>query len=85
MGQIVNWPTGVTASIHYKVCDDGIYTLLGETMDVVKAIEGYVPGIMCPEENGYGDYVIMSIAADGLIQGWKCNDRLLSDLTDSEE
>lgn len=38
--------------------------------NVVKAIEGYVPSIMCPEGDGFGDYVIMEIAEDGSIANW---------------
>lgn len=70
-GKIEGWPEGTTASIHYKVCDDGDYELLDADRNVVKAIEGYVPGMMCPEDNGYGDYVIMEIAADGTIAKWE--------------
>jgi len=70
-GVIVNWTQGVTAFVHYKVCDAGVYSLLDESKDVVKTIDGcYVPEVMCPSESGYGDYVIMNIDADGLIDGW---------------
>lgn len=77
-GRIENWPQGTTASIHYKVCDDGDYELLDAERNVVKSIEGYVPGLMCPEGDGYGDYVIMEIAEDGTIGKWK------ADLSDFE-
>jgi len=70
-GIIENWPKGTTASVHYKVCDDGSYYLLDAESNVVKAIDGYVPGIMCPEGDGYGDYVIMEIDGDGKIANWK--------------
>lgn len=70
-GIIEDWPIGTTASVHYKVCDDGKYELLDIAKVTVKTIEGYVPSIMCPKENGYGDYVIMDIDADGRIAGWK--------------
>ena len=39
--------------------------------NVVKSIDGYVPGIMCPEGDGFGDYVIMEIASDGTIAKWQ--------------
>ena len=70
-GQIEGWPEGTTASLHFKVCDDGDYELLDENRAVVKAIDGYVPDIMCPGGAGYGDYVIMTIGADGVIAGWR--------------
>lgn len=70
-GTIENWPTGTTASIHYKVCDDGDYELLDADRNVVASIDGYVPSVMCPEGEGYGDYVIMEIDGNGKIANWK--------------
>ncbi len=70
-GIIENWPKGTTASVHYKCCDDGDYELLDAERNVVKAIKGYVPSIMCPEDCGYGDYVIMEIDGDGKIANWQ--------------
>jgi hypothetical protein len=74
-GIIEDWPKGITASLHYKVCDDGIYTLLGPreagTMDIINVYNGYVPSILCPEESGHGDYIIMEIDGEGRIKGWK--------------
>jgi hypothetical protein len=72
-GIIENWPNGTTASIHYKCCDDGDYELLDADRNVVKAIEGYVPSLMCPEGNGYGDYVIMEIDGEGRIAKWRAD------------
>ena len=70
-GIIVNWEQGKTADIHYKICDAGTYTLFNATQEQVTSIDGYVPDIMCPEGDGYGDYIIMKIDADGKIQNWK--------------
>lgn len=78
-GKIEGWPDGTIAGIHYKVCDDGDYELLDAERNIVKAIEGYVPSIMCPEGEGFGDYVIMNIAADGTIAKW------VVDLSDFEK
>lgn len=77
-GKIEGWPEGTTADLHYKVCDAGVYTLLDENRETVKQIDGYVPSIMCPEGNGYGDYVIMKIGGDGKIANW------VPDLSDFE-
>ena len=69
-GKIEGWPEGTTARLHYKVCDDGDYALLDADRNVVKAIDGYVPDIMCP--NGAdGDYVVMSIDPNGVIANWR--------------
>lgn len=70
-GKIVDWPEGTTASVHYKVCDAGRYSLLDENMQELVSIDGYVPPIMWPKEHGYGDYVIMDIGADGKIANWR--------------
>lgn len=72
-GRILNWKQGVEASIHYKVCDAGEYMLLDAAKEVVKRIADYVPAIMSPKDSGYGDYVIMDVNADGVIQNWKPN------------
>lgn len=70
-GKILNWEDGKTAEIHYKVCDEGVYRLVDEKGNVVKEKEGYVPSIMYPEGDGFGDYVIMKVNCDGTICNWK--------------
>lgn len=70
-GRVVDWPEGVTASTHYKVCDDGRYVLLDGDMNKVVEIDGYVPTMLSPGGNGYGDYVIMTIGPDGRIENWR--------------
>lgn len=70
-GKIENWRQGVAAEIHYKVCDDGEYALIDEAKECVKTVDGYVPSMLSPKDNGYGDYVIMDVDAEGLIQKWK--------------
>ena len=71
-GRIVNWPKGTTASVHYKVCDAGSYYLEDNNGVTALSIEGdYVPKMMCPKENGYGDYIIMDIDENGVIANWK--------------
>jgi hypothetical protein len=70
-GIIRNWKKGVTADIHYKVCDAGVYELIDADGEIIVQREGYVPEIMSPEENGYGDYIIMKVNADGQICNWQ--------------
>lgn len=81
-GKIINWVNRTTADIHYKVCDDGTYVILDEDKMIIKEIDGYVPRIMCPEEPGYGDYVIMKVDEDGLIANWN---PILTDFQDKED
>jgi len=71
---IANWKQGVTADIHYKVCDDGTYKLLDADGNEVVSIDGYVPDIMCPIGEGFGDYIIMKVDENGQIGSWKVGD-----------
>lgn len=69
-GQIQNWVHGTVAHIHYKVCDDGKYSLVDENGQTIKIIEGYVPAIMRPNSEGCGDCIMMDIDENGFIQHW---------------
>lgn len=70
-GIITNWEKGKTASIHYKVCDDGTYTLKDDKGNVIEDRNGYVPNIMRPADEGYGDYIIMNVDENGVIENWE--------------
>jgi len=76
-GQIINWPNGTTASIHYKSCDDNIFSLLDEDNNVITQRDGYVIDLMSPKEEGFGDYVIMDINENGIITNWKCTEKMI--------
>ena len=68
-GKIINWMTGVIASIHFKICDDGCYYLVDANNNIIaEIVDDYVPRILCPKENGYGDYIIMDIDENGFIK-----------------
>lgn len=71
-GEIPDWPQGLTANIHYKVCDDGEYWLLDEhRARIAKWKDYYVPNkILCVGDNGFGDYIIFKVGADGKILNW---------------
>ena len=69
-GMVVGWPGGISANIHYEVCDDGEYVLLDEDLNDIIKLEGYVPSIMRPEVFGYEDYIIMNIDKLGFINKW---------------
>ena len=70
-GRIRDWPSGVQADVHYKVCDAGVYTLLDAEGNTLATRSGYVPDLMSPGGEGYGDYIIMKIGQDGLIAKWR--------------
>ena len=70
-GKIVHWTQGVRATTHYKVCDNGTYKLLDSNMELIKKIRDYVPKMLSPKAEGWGDYIIMDIDPDGQINDWK--------------
>jgi hypothetical protein len=72
-GMIEGWPEGTTADVHYKVCDEGRYTLLDAARNAVNIRDGYVPPILSPGGDGYGDYIIMKIDGAGRIENWRIN------------
>lgn len=70
-GQILNWPEGTTMETYYKVCDDGSYSILDAGFsEIEKFKEIYVPSVLYPKANGYGDYVILYIDEKGFIMDW---------------
>lgn len=68
-GKIVGWPQGTTARIHYKVCDDFECNYYKDGKYVCNN-DGhyYVPDFMCPDDDGYGDYIICRVDEDGAIK-----------------
>lgn len=68
-GVVMDWPSGMEAEICYRVCDMGRYWLQdGDGNDIAKYAGSYVPDkFLCHGEQGYGDYIIMDIEADGTI------------------
>lgn len=81
-GKVVDWPQGVIADIHYKVCDQGRYLLLDADLNVLAEKDGYVPDILSPGGSGYGDYIIMKIDGTGQIENWRVD---LDDFTRNDE
>lgn len=71
-GKIAGWPFGTTLSVHFRVCDQGSYALYDASNRLLAEIrDGYVPDCMCPNGNGYGDYIIMEVNESGYIKDWK--------------
>lgn len=84
-GIIINWVDGKTVSVYCKVRDEGTYTLRDAEMNVILEKDGYVPDCLCPKENGYGDYVLMDIRADGSIEDWEPNFERFTEQQDDDE
>lgn len=70
-GKIINWEAGKAADIHYKVCDDGKYILLDENEAELKSYEGYVISDLAIGESGFGDYIILKVDENGIIENWR--------------
>ena len=82
-GKILNWEEGKEADIHFKVCDQCSWSILGNEGEEVVSVENkYVPSSLSPKENGYGDYIIMEIDKYGQIKNWKVE---LSDFQPDED
>lgn len=71
-GQIINWKKGITAFIHYKVCDECAYNIVNEDETILHSVEwGYVPKWLAPaDDTPCGDYIIMRIDENGYIEDW---------------
>ena len=67
-GIISGWPKGEARSMHVKVCDAGIYSLLDCDLNEVAKFSGYVPHGVVP--GSYGDYIQLTIDEDGRITNW---------------
>ena len=73
-GKVIGWPEGMTATIRYRVCCDGMYWL--GTRENPKLFQygkpgdwSYVPDdFLCHGDTGYGDYIILNVDGNGQIQ-----------------
>lgn len=73
-GEVVDWPKGMTASFHFKVCDAGDYYLLDSDKNVIASIlNNYVPDGLCHGDRGYGDYIIFDVDENGEILKYRKN------------
>lgn len=77
-GEIINWKQGVTAFVHYKSCDENYIRFSDDDDNTVQIYSGYVPKLLDPTNDGYGDYVIMHIDENGFIEDFTCD---LSDVS----
>ena len=84
--KIIDWPKGVEANIHYKVCDDGTYYLLDENKEILAEKNCYVPDILSYIERGFGDYIIMLINGNGELEHFPKDNKniLIQKLIDTE-
>ena len=83
-GRITNWEKGTTAKVYYKVCDDGEYTIVDSEDKIIKCIHSYVPSIFAIDDDGFGDYVYMTINEEGFIENWSCTSDDINDMIKSD-
>jgi hypothetical protein len=84
-GVITNWEQGKKADIHYKICDDGNYYLLSESDEIIAEKDGYVPDCLAIDDSGYGDYIILKVDENGLINNWKFGTFDVQDIIGEED
>lgn len=84
-GQITNWQQGKVAKVHYKVCDAGTYILKDDNGVQVLSVDGYVPSCLSPNDSGYGDYIILEIDENGLIDNFLCDESTIEEDFVSED
>lgn len=75
-GFIVDWPAGVKAKVHYKICDDGTYSLLNKDMEEIVKVNSYVPYCLGEE----GDYIVLAIEPNGHIENFHFNEDDVQDI-----
>lgn len=75
-GYIVAWPKGITAKVYYKVCDDGVYTLVYNDYERIRWENIYVPSILDISGKSFGDYIEFEIDENGYIKDFPKGKRL---------
>ena len=69
-GQILNWPKDKEAKLFYKVVDE-FYCLFNDSNgNCISEYDGYVPRCLQLDEEGYGDYIYITIDSEGYIKNW---------------
>lgn len=68
-GTIQNW-NGKEVGLFDKLRDEGSYELIYDGNAIASFINDYVPDFLCIGEECYGDYIALSVNADGTINDW---------------
>lgn len=84
-GIIKGWDSG-EVEIYFKVVDGGKYSLLKNGKVIVEKVD-YVPFCLQIDEEGYGDYVMITVEKNGHVKGWdeKRKMQMVGYFTDCEE
>lgn len=70
--KVVDWNETVgEVSIFAKVCDEGVYKFYDKDANIIQTIDNvYVPKFLQVNENGYGDYLNLTISKNGVIENF---------------
>lgn len=69
-GEVLHWPKGNVGVIMSKPVDSGIYTFLDEHNEKLTLINDYVIDGLDIDDDGFGDYIYITIQEDGTIKNW---------------
>lgn len=70
-GKVQDWTEGDVAQIDNKVIDAGVYSILNQDGDALVVTENhYVPAALQLDDDGYDDYVRITIEEEGYIREW---------------
>lgn len=72
-GTIQNW-NGKEVGLYDKLRDEGTYELIYGEDVIAQYDHEYVPDFLCIGEECYGDYIALSVNADGSINDWHYTD-----------
>ena len=79
-GCIVGWPKGTTAKVHYKICEDGAYSLLDADYKKILEVNSYVPDCI----GDMGDYIVMNIDEEGKIEDFSFSEEDVKEIIESD-
>lgn len=69
-GKVINWADKARTQFrNIKVVDEGTYILKDKCLNDIMTYEGYVPGCLEIDDNGWGDYIEFTIN-DRYIENW---------------
>lgn len=86
-GKVLDWPKDFVLKTHFKVCDQGVYVYSNydESQQIVSTDvrDYYVPKWLDAIDDGFGDYMYITINGDGTIDKWDSLKKKLFDLIKS--
>ena len=80
-GKVENYVGGKEICMHFKVCDECSYKITERVANginpydaydnvILEQEDDYVPDFLAIDDEGYGDYIEITLQADGTIKDW---------------